>query len=325
MNNHIYTEYFKVVNSQLFTFGSKLNAEPLKDISSPSDENISNIALNIINEANKSTRFCFEHPSHLDLNEVYHAIKEKSFSDITNNVSQCMYDTYGYNPKIKSDTLFFIAEIEDVLLYGEKVDAIAIAVVNKNAKMLCGDKLGLEQGYNICDIAEFALIVKQDEDGGYRVFSSENTMWKNDFLELAVLKDHSYQTNAWLSFLKSFINDYMPDAYEITDIQIGEMHEKVYKYFKEKERFELIQLIHENSWEEMLEPYIKEYEEAYDLSLENSFDICSDTVKKYKKAYTPKLKLKGIEISFKNGLKDIEQVKEGEFIYYKIKVRREND
>ncbi|MEJ5962386.1 nucleoid-associated protein [Pedobacter immunditicola] len=255
----------------------------------------------------------FFHPNDdLNLNVVYHfaeAIFEKgeSFHENSQQLAKYLYEVSNH-PKIKSGELY-VAYFENIQIEGEVHDAIGIFKSETKETYLkvypenSGFNLSYEQqAINISKLDKGCLIINTDKEEGYKVAvidqtnrSTEAVYWKDEFLKLKIRNDNYNQTNNVLGVYKSFVTEKLEEDFEISKADKIDLLNKSMKYFKEKDSFDIDEFANEvianAEGIESFKSYKKSYEEEFDTSIADSFDISDAAVKKQAKAFKSIIKL----------------------------------
>jgi hypothetical protein len=255
----------------------------------------------------------FTHPNDdLNLNEVFHfatAIFEngESFHDNSQQLAKYLYEISNH-PKIKSGELY-VAFFENVQIEGELHGAIGIfkSETKETYLKVYPEQAGFglsyeEEAINISKLDKGCLIFKTEKEEGYKVAvidqtnrSAEAVYWKDEFLKLKVRNDNYNQTNNVLGVYKSFVTDKLDEDFEMTKADKIDLLNKSMKYFKEKESFDLEEFSNEvianKEGIESFKNYKKSYEEEFDTTIADSFDISGAAVKKQARVFKSVLKL----------------------------------
>lgn len=253
------------------------------------------------------------HPNNdLNLNEVYHFAAEifangEVFHENSKKLATYLYEISNH-PKIKSGELYVVF-FENVQIEGELHDAIGIFKSETKESYLKvypeqgGFVLSYEQeAININKLDKGCLIFNTDAAEGYKVAVIDQTnksvdavYWKDEFLKLKIRNDNYNQTQNVLGVYKSFVTQKLDDDFEISKTDKIDLLNRSMKYFKEKESFDLDEFSNEvianKEGIESFKSYKKSYEEEFDTSIADSFDISDAAVKKQAKAFKSILKL----------------------------------
>jgi hypothetical protein len=255
----------------------------------------------------------FTHPNDdLNLNEVFHFATAtfengETFHENSQQLAKYLYEVSSH-PKIKSGELY-VAFFENVQIEGELLDAIGIfkSETKETYLKVYPEQAGFglsyeEEAINISKLDKGCLIFKTEKEEGYKVAvidqtnrSTEAVYWKDEFLKLKVRNDNYNQTNNVLGVYKSFVTDKLDENFEMTKADKIDLLNKSMKYFKEKESFDLEEFSNEvianKEGIESFKNYKKSYEEEFDTTIADSFDISGAAVKKQAKVFKSVLKL----------------------------------
>ena len=255
----------------------------------------------------------FFHPNDdLNLNEVYHfaeAIFEKggNFHENSQQLAKYLYEVSSH-PKIKSGELY-VAYFENVQIEGETHDAIGIFKSETKETYLkvypenAGFGVSYEQdAINISKLDKGCLIINCEKEEGYKVAvidqtnrSAEAVYWKDEFLKLKIRNDNYNQTNNVLGVYKEFVTQKLDEDFEISKADKIDLLNKSMKYFKDKETFDIDEFSNEVIANEegiaSFKNFKKNYEEEFDTSIADNFDISEAAVKKQAKAFKSIIKL----------------------------------
>lgn len=253
------------------------------------------------------------HPNNdLNLNEVYHFAAEifadgTSFHDNSKKLATYLYEISNH-PKIKSGELYVVF-FENVQIEGDLHDAIGLFKSETKESYLKvypeqgGFGLSYEQeAINISKLDKGCLIFNTDATEGYKVAvidqtnrSADAVYWKDEFLKLKIRNDNYNQTQNVLGVYKSFVTQKLDDDFEISKTDKIDLLNRSMKYFKEKDSFDIDEFSNEvianKEGIESFKSYKKTYEEEFDTSIADNFDISDAAVKKQAKAFKSILKL----------------------------------
>lgn len=255
----------------------------------------------------------FMHPNNdLNLNEAYHFAAEifadgTLFHENSKKLATYLYEIANH-PKIKSGELY-VAYFENVQIEGELHDAIGIFKSETKESYL---KVYPEQGgfginyeqeaINIQKLDKGCLIFNTDQEEGFKVAvidqtnrSAEAVYWKDEFLKLRIRNDNYNQTQNVLGVYKNFVTQKLDDDFEISKTDKIDLLNRSMKYFKEKENFDLDEFTNEvianKEGIESFKSFKKSYEEEFDTTIADQFDISEAAVKKQAKTFKSILKL----------------------------------
>ena len=253
------------------------------------------------------------HPNgDLNLNEVYHFAAEifadgSVFHENSKKLATYLFEISNH-PKIKSGELY-VAYFENVQIEGDLRDAIGIFKSETKESYLKvypeQDGFGIsyeKEAINISKLDKGCLIFNTDAAEGYKVAvidqtnrSAEAVYWKDEFLKLKVRNDNYSQTQNVMGVYKNFVTDKLDENFEISRTDKIDLLNRSMKYFKEKESFDIDEFANEvianKEGIESFKSYKKTYEEEFDTSIADNFDISDAAVKKQAKSFKSILKL----------------------------------
>jgi len=295
--NKLLEEYFKLSNEPL-----KLNDEPIKNL-------LLQFFLKPFEKSNEV--FNLYHPNYLHLNEVFDSSKEifadsDCFHEVSERLTRLLYDVANH-PKIKSGE-FYVCLFDKVQIEGEQLPAIGLFKSETKDTYLKvfpemdGFKIEYEdQGISINKLDKGCLIFNIDEENGFKVIcfdqnkSDVAAYWKDEFLMLKIRNDNYTKTNNILSVFKNFVVHKMDDEYEINKTDKIDLLNRSFKYFKEKETFDLSEfnseVIGNTEASDLFKSYKVNYETEYQTQLPDSFEISEAAVKSNVRAFKSELKL----------------------------------
>ncbi len=253
------------------------------------------------------------HSSDLNLNEIYsfatQAFDDKSkFHEVSEQIAKYLYKVANH-PKIKSGELY-VAYFRSVQIEGELLDAVGIfKSENKETYLkVYPDQGGYQVDYeenaiNINKLDKGVLIFNTEKENGYKVVVVDKATsgqdaavyWKDEFLQLKIRNDNFNQTNNTLSIYKNFVTNKIDEDFEVTKADKIDLLNRSMKYFKDKETFDLDEFAGEVIGNpkaiESFKTYKQQYEDEYETSIADSFEISNNAVKKQARVYKSVLKL----------------------------------
>ncbi len=255
--------------------------------------------------------FHFYHESELELNEVY-TYASKIFDDPeelyeqSRNLAMHLY-RQTMHPKIK-DGEFYTIYYRDCKVDGEDVDAIGLfKSENKDTYFKIHEnddsfQLKLDNGINLRKPDKGCIIFNTKKEDGYTVAvvdnsskGSEAMYWIDDFLSVQNLKDEYFQTQKVMSLCKSYVNETIPEKYEISKADQADLLNKSIKYFKENEIFDANMFAEEvMEHPEIVEDFKTYKEEAsqeFEVNMDEQFEISDSAVKKQARFFKSVIKL----------------------------------
>lgn len=252
------------------------------------------------------------HPNgDLLLNEVYHFASkffndEISFHAMSEHLAKHLYEV-STHPKIKSGELY-VASLKDVQMEGEIHDAIGIFKTENRESYLKVDPQNGgfeisydEKGINTNKLDKGVIIINDEHDQGYKVLVADAAkvtdavFWKDDFLNVIARNDEYQQTTNLLKVYKNFVTDKLDETFELEKADKIDLLNRSMNYFKEKETFDQEEfeeeIISTPLAIESFKSFKKQFEDDYEVSLPNSFEINDNAVKKQESSYKNVIKL----------------------------------
>ncbi|HEY0610383.1 MAG TPA: nucleoid-associated protein [Chitinophaga sp.] len=296
--------------------GNSSQDEPLICSQAPldlQDETISQLLLTYFIQPfnNNAEYFRFYHEADLQLNEVFQYCKrifadKENFYEQSVNIAKHLYK-HSTHPKIKGGELY-IAYFSKCLTDGEEAEAIGIfKSENRDTYLkvfLSNDnyQVNYEDGININKLDKGCLIFNIEEENGYKVSvidsigkQSEAVYWKDAFLQVQRREDNYLQTETAVNMCKLFIQDKLPNEYEMSRVDQVDLLNKSATYFKEKEQFQLDDFAQEVLGHPDAIASFKEYrdhfQQEFRQEIPDEFDISAPAVKKQQKVFKSVLKL----------------------------------
>ncbi len=295
--------------------GNKVRQEGLliaDELYQLADENLRNVLLDYFLKPFKREEFYhFTHDTDLGLNKLYtycKAIFENRSELQPQSISMAKHlYNQSTHPKILGGE-FYVTYFADCALDDEVVDAIGIFKSENKDLYLKPEESGktklilnYEQGINIKKLDKGCLIFNTFADEGYRVMivdrfnkgNEEARYWKDDFLCLARVHDHAFNTETYLHLCKAYCDDVYADEASRKD-QVLFLNKSL-NYFTEHESFDL----DEFAEEVLVEPeqvnefrtYKQEFENDNGYVSNNDFKISQPTVKGMKRQFKNLIKL----------------------------------
>ncbi|WP_437918566.1 nucleoid-associated protein [Sphingobacterium sp. LRF_L2] len=251
------------------------------------------------------------HQNDFSLNEVYNYVTQffegiTDLGQLSEQLAKYLYDI-SEHPKIKSGE-FHVVHFENVQMEGEVHDAIGIfKTENKNPVLKIHPKQQgfefshIEETINIDILDKGVIIVNTEAEEGYKVLITESksvneaVYWKDDFLKVMARNDNYQRTANILKVAKSFVMDKMDETFHIDLSDKSALLNKTVDYFKKKETFDQEEFGEEVFSNEqaigMFLDYKKDFENEFETSIEDSFDISSSAVKKMQSSFKKVIKL----------------------------------
>lgn len=294
--------------------GNRVNGEQLRLSKSPVKLGleVSDLLSSYFLSAFKSQEyFTFFHESDLKLNEVF-VYCERIFDDPdslheqSQNLAKHLYDKSSH-PKIKGGE-FYTVFFRNCVLNNESFEAIGLFKSESRETFLKvypqGDSYSVEsdEGINIHKLDKGCLIFNMEKESGYRVMVVDNTnkgvealYWTDDFLQIRPKRDEYYKTQNILTICKNFVTQELPQHFEVSKADQADLLNRSVKFFRDNEEFNMKEFSNEvmESPEviKTFNKYRKNYQEEYDIEMDDQFAISDSAVKKQARIFKSVIKL----------------------------------
>jgi hypothetical protein len=242
----------------------------------------------------------FTHPSDVNLNEVFHyaaAIFDDPgcFFEQSQNLARHLYH-HSTHPKIRSGE-FYVAHLTGCVVEDQVVDAIGLFKSESRETYLkiypvSGNfEIGHDDGININKLDKGCLIFNTGRDEGFVVAIVDNLSkgneaqyWRDDFLQLKPRSDNFYRTRAVMDLCRKFVNDQLPQEFEVSRADQADILNRSMKFLKENDDFEM----EEFSEQVLATPEVigsfsafkNQFQQENDLDIPDSFEISDSAVKR---------------------------------------------
>lgn len=303
------------------------------------DESMKEVMLKFFQNSFKSDEyFHFRHASDLNLNEVYHYISKifenpEDLHEQSIHLAQFLFDN-SLHPKIKSGE-FFTAYFQNCNYKGEIIDAIGLfKTENKDVFLKIKHDnyffdLETDKGINLNKLDKACLIYNTEKENGYVLSIADKTngteaqFWTDEFLQVQQMEDEYYHTQKALQVFKNYVEERMPEEFEINRIDQADFLNRTMEFFNENTEFETEGFAHEILQQPELIESFNQYKSDYELDsqemLSDQFGIAEKAVKKQTRFYKSVIKLdKNFHIYVHGDRSKIEQSEDSHGKYYKI-------
>lgn len=267
----------------------------------------------------------FTHEADLQLNEVYMFAcrifqQPQSFQEQSVHILNHLY-SQSTHPQIKPGELY-VVHFTDVMYGNFSVDAIGIfKSENKDTFLQVKPKsehdlsVIVQEGVNIKKLDKGCLIFNIYADSGFRVCvvdtgskaNDEAQYWKDDFLQLQMVEDEHYYTEAAIQMCSEFYDSVIaPAAPQVEKKEKLEFINSTIDYFAKNDTFEeeaFVETVLQQRPEQaqMFKAYKETYEEVNDLPPFDAMPISQVALKKVKRTIQNNIKTDtGIELKLKN-------------------------
>ncbi len=258
-----------------------------------------------------STFYQFFHETDIRFNEVYTYCANifadfNSFYDNSVHISKHLYEQSNH-PKIK-DGEFYLVYLDDCMIDDEIVQGIGLFKTENKETYLKINQHGKnfeiksDDGININKLDKGCIIFNTEKEGGFIVAivdslnkAGEALYWKDNFLKITPREDNYFHTKSCINLCKNFIQEVYNEENDVERADQIEFKNKAAKYFSEKDTFNLQEFEQEvisqpeaiNSFRE----YKKVYEEDFDTTVADGFEISEMAAKTAKKQFKSVIKL----------------------------------
>ncbi|MEL7340840.1 MAG: nucleoid-associated protein [Bacteroidota bacterium] len=254
--------------------------------------------------------FKFSHEEDLSFNEVFkacHALFEGSREDFLPQSKTILEQLYlcALHPHIKSGELF-VAHFRECVVDEVTLEAIGIfKAENKDLFFEVDPKeeteqlnISLHRGIPVNKLDKGCLIFNTFAEDGYSVMmvdraTEDTTYWREDFLGVTRIQDHSFQTQHFLNLTKDFCDEVLAPEKDKKD-QLVFLNRSI-NYFSKKKEFDLDEFksnVIEPQDRQRFEEYRVDYETDTGLPpADEGFQISKFAVRQMKKEFKSIMKL----------------------------------
>ncbi len=288
----------------------------------------------------------FTHAVNIEMNEVFTLTRDifsdsDSFISNSQNIAKLLYEQ-SMHPKIKEGQLN-IALFSNILIEDELVNVLGIFKSETSSpfiqmrKQKSNYNIIHETGFDLKSMDKGCLIFNTDIENGYKILiidnsskSNEAQYWKDDFLNVSVLKNEYHQTNEFLGITKQFVTKQLDEDFEVSKADKIDFLNRSVDYFKNHEAFDKKefeeQVFGDSTVIESFRKFDQTYRQENEVELADHFEISAQAVKKQARVFKNVLKLdKNFHIYIHGNRELIEQgIDENGRKYYKIYYEEEN-
>ncbi len=291
---------------------------------------------------NNVTTYEFTHSVNPDLNVLFNIARDIKNDDNfilkSKDIYQHLKDV-SKHPNIKGGDLF-IVKFDNIKFDNNYYAALGIYKVENKENFIetnrdiNGDiSMDFKKGIGTKKLDKACLILFSEEP--YTVFVIDNTSrdteyWINDFINVSLRNDYVNNTSQFLNIAKNFITEKIPEEFEVNKADQIDFLNKSVEYFKshdsfEKEEFEK-EVFREDAVIESFRDFDNNYSCENEISIDSSFEISPQAVKKQSRIFKSVLKLdKNFHIYIHGNKELIEQGVDADGRkFYKIFYEEEN-
>jgi hypothetical protein len=251
------------------------------------------------------------HETSLQMNEVYNYVS-LIFSDPDRlheqsvNIAKHLYNQ-SVHPKVKTGELY-VVYIQDCVVDGETTDAIGIFKSESRETYLKifsnenGFEIKSDDGISLNKLDKGCLIFNLEAESGYLVAiadniknSAEARYWNDEFLRISARTDNFFHTKNVIDLCKSYVEERMPEDFQVTRVDQADLMNKTAKFFKENDTFSMGDFAEEVMQQPELidsfKSFTKHYERENKIPIEENFEISENAVKKQSRVFKSVIKL----------------------------------
>lgn len=253
----------------------------------------------------------FQHSSDLGMNEIYsyvsaifqnpELLQEQSIH-IAKHLFEC-----SMHPNIKPGE-FYVVYFEECILDGEVVDAIGLfKSENKDLFLNVEEQnnqfeIHCQEGINIHKLDKGCLIYNTEKENGFILSIIDQTnrgneahYWKDDFLNVMVMNNAYFQTQEVMQLTKKFVEQKLPEEFEISKADQIDLLNKSMEYFKKHDTYDKAEfeqeVFQESNVVQSFRKFDENYRENHELQADDQFALSPQAVKKQAKVFKSILKL----------------------------------
>lgn len=201
---------------------------------------------------NEELAYTLSHSIELRMNEVWHAAHtifqhESSFIDQSIQLAEQLYESQTH-PNV-SGGVFHVVHFKGIRIEDELVDGLGIYKTDANQsflKILPGSgnyRMVADRGMGMKSLDKGCLIIQHEPDQGYHVLlldklsrSTQAKYWTEDFLQLNIVENDYHVTNRFLNLAHGFVQEQLPQDFEVEPVDRMGMLQKSLQYFKDNDK-----------------------------------------------------------------------------------------
>jgi hypothetical protein len=251
------------------------------------------------------------HETSLQMNEVYNYVSiifndPDRLHEQSINIAKHLYNQ-SVHPKVKSGEVY-IVYIQDCVIDGEAVDAIGIFKSESRETYLKiysnenGFEIKADDGISLNKLDRGCLIFNIEPENGYLVAIADNIKksgearyWSDDFLRICERTDNFYHTKNVIDLCKSYVEERMPEDFQVTRVDQADLMNKTAKFFKENDTFSMgdfaDEVMQQPELIDSFKSFTKHFERENKKPIEESFEISENAVKKQSRVFKSVIKL----------------------------------
>jgi len=245
------------------------------------------------------------------MNEVYNYVSAifkdpDKLHEQSINIAKHLYNQ-SVHPKVKNGEVY-IVYLQDCVIDGETTDAVGIFKSESRETYLKiysnenGFEIKSDDGISLSKLDKGCLIFNLEEENGYLVAiadnlkkSNEARYWNDDFLRICERADNFYHTKNVIDLCKSYVEERMPEDFQVTKVDQADMLNKTARFFKENDTFSMGDFAEEVMQQPELidsfKSFTKHFERENKIPIEENFEISENAVKKQSRVFKSVIKL----------------------------------
>jgi hypothetical protein len=238
------------------------------------------------------------------LNPVYKFVKEifdhpEFFHENSINIAKHLYDATQH-PNIKAGDLY-IARFADIGINSKSIEVIGIFKSETKESYLklkaYANQFDLtaDEGINTRNLDKGCLVLKEEEDAGYKVLLVDNAnksdaqFWKNDFLNVRPHSDSFYHTHQFMNLTRQYVSDQLQEEFSVSRADQIDLLNRSMDFFKSKDQFNQAEFEAEVLGDagviESFRKYEKQFQQEHHIDVQDQFAISVQAVKRQARVY----------------------------------------
>lgn len=220
-------------------------------------------------------------------------------------IADLLYEASNH-PNIKEGDLF-VVYFGTLPLHGQHTEAIGIfksetkdAYLKLKAYANQFD-LAADEGINVRKLDKGCIILNLEKESGYKVLVVDNsnrteaTFWRENFLSVKPLSDAYHQTHQFMNLAHDFVENRVPQEFEVSRADQIDLLNKSVNFFKSKEQFNKAEFETEVLADADVIQSFRQHEKNFfsnaELDPEENFEISAMAVKQQARVFKTVLKL----------------------------------
>ncbi len=227
------------------------------------------------------------------------------FALVSQDAAKLLYELTT-NSKIKEGELH-VVRFRECIINDEICNAIGLIKTETTEPFIklpkddSGVRIERHEGIGLKKADRACIIFNTEREEGYRILNYDKnkaelaTHWQFDFLSIRQRKENFYNTNNFISLVKSFSDEVLVEENNIAPSDQIAFVQRTEDYLKHAERFEADDFANEvignDEISQAFENYIPSFESNFDIEIQKEFPISKQAVKSNKKYFKSVIKL----------------------------------